>query len=195
MPNEARFCQGRSVRYVLADALRRRLTTWILVGSSRHFAALFHNDPVHSMRNRVPIAVLLATFFVASPALAQQKTITGRVTTEQGSPMAGASVVVKGTRTGTMTNTQGAYTIRADVGQTLQFRYLGTAPEERIVGAVDVIDVQLNRVPTSMNAVVVTALGQEAQVRTLGAAQQTIGGTTVAEAQRDNFVNSLEGRV
>lgn len=147
------------------------------------------------MRNRVPIAVLLATFLVATPALAQQKTITGKVTTEQGTPMNGASVVVKGTRTGTTTNAQGAYTVRADVGQTLQFRYLGTAPEERIVGAADVIDVQLNRVPTSLNAVVVTALGQEAQVRTLGAAQQTVVGTQVAEAQRDNFVNSLEGRV
>jgi TonB-linked SusC/RagA family outer membrane protein len=147
------------------------------------------------MRNRVPIAVLLATFLVATPALAQQKTITGKVTTEQGAPMSGASVVVKGTRAGTTTNAQGAYIVRADVGQTLQFRYIGTAPQERIVGAEDVIDVQLTRVPTSLNAVVVTALGQEAQVRTLGAAQQTVVGTQVAEAQRDNFVNSLEGRV
>jgi TonB-linked SusC/RagA family outer membrane protein len=147
------------------------------------------------MKKRVPLSALLGTFLFATQALAQQKTITGKVTTEAGTPLTGASVVVKGTRTGTMTNAQGAYTIRADVGQTLQYRYIGTTPVERLVGAADVIDVQLNRVPTSLNAVVVTALGQEAQVRTLGAAQQTISGTTVAEAQRDNFVNSLEGKV
>jgi TonB-linked SusC/RagA family outer membrane protein len=147
------------------------------------------------MKNRVPLTALLGIFLFAAPASAQQKTVTGKVTTEQGAPLVGASVVVKGTRTGTVTNPQGAYTVRADVGQVLQFRYIGTAPQERVVGTEDVIDVQLNRVATSLNAVVVTALGQEAQVRTLGAAQQTVVGTQVAEAQRDNFVNSLEGRV
>jgi TonB-linked SusC/RagA family outer membrane protein len=147
------------------------------------------------MKTRVPVTALLGILLVSAPALAQQKTITGKVTTEQGSPLPGASVVVKGTRVGTTTNLQGAYTIRADVGQTLQFRYLGTSPEERVVGAADVIDVQLTHVATSLNAVVVTALGQTAQVRTLGAAQQTVGGQQIVEAQRDNFVNSLEGRV
>jgi len=147
------------------------------------------------MKNRVPLAALLGLFLCATPALAQQKTITGKVTTEQGTPLAGASVVLKGTRFGTTTNTQGAYSIRADVGQVLQYRYIGTAPQERTVGAESVIDVTLNRVATSLDQVVVTALGQEAQVRTLGAAQQTVQGTVLAEANRDNFVNALEGRV
>jgi TonB-linked SusC/RagA family outer membrane protein len=147
------------------------------------------------MKIRVSLTALLATFLCAAQAVAQQKTITGKVTTEVGTPLSGASVVVKGTRTGTTTNAQGNYTVRADVGQTLQFRYIGTAPEERVVGAADVIDVQLTRVATSLNTVVVTALGQTAELRTLGAAQQTVQGTTIAAAQRDNFVNSLEGRV
>src|SRR5690348_11360159 len=128
------------------------------------------------MRNRVPLAALLGVFLCATPALAQ-KTITGKVTTEAGTPLAGASVVVRGTRFGTTTNSQGAYSIRADVGQVLQYRYIGTAPQERTVGADNVIDVTLNRVATSLDQVVVTALGQEAQVRTLGAAQQTVQGT------------------
>jgi TonB-linked SusC/RagA family outer membrane protein len=147
------------------------------------------------MMKRVPLAALTGIFLFSAPALAQQKTITGKVTTEQGAPLAGASVVVKGTRTGTVTNTQGTYSVHADVGQVLQFRYIGTAPEERVVGTTDVIDVQLNRVATNLNAVVVTALGQEAEVRTLGYAQQPIVGSTVAASQRDNFVNSLQGRV
>lgn len=147
------------------------------------------------MKKRVALAALMGIFLVAAPAHAQQKTITGRVTAEGGNPLPGAQVVVKGTRTGTTTNTQGSYTLRADVGQTLVFRYIGTAPEERVVGATDVIDVQLNHVATNLDAVVVTALGQEAQVRTLGAAQQTVQGNVLAQAQRDNFVNSLEGRV
>ena len=147
------------------------------------------------MKTRVPLTALLGIFLFAAQAVAQQKTITGKVTTEQGSPLPGASVVIKGTRFGTTTNFQGAYTIRAEVGQTLQFRYIGTTPEERVVGSADVIDVQLTHVATSLNAVVITALGQQAQVRSLGAAQQTVGGQQIVEAQRDNFVNALEGRV
>lgn len=147
------------------------------------------------MKKTVPLTALLGLFLFAGNATAQQKTITGRVTTEVGSPIVGASVIIKGTRNGAITNGQGTYTLSANVGQTLQFRFIGTVPQERIVGAENVIDVQLERIPTNLNAVVVTALGQEAQVRTLGAAQQTVVGTTIAESQRDNFVNSLEGRI
>src|SRR5690349_9139936 len=114
------------------------------------------------MKKRVALTAMVGMFLFAAQAPAQQKTITGKVTTEQGLPLSGASVVIKGTRNGTQTNTQGAYTVRADVGQVLQFRYIGTAPEERIVSTEDVIDVQLKRVATSLNAVVVTALGQTA---------------------------------
>jgi TonB-linked SusC/RagA family outer membrane protein len=147
------------------------------------------------MTIRGSLTALLGVFLFATQALAQQKTVTGTVTTEAGTPLAGASIVVEGTRTGATSNSQGAYSIRAEVGQVLQFRYLGTTPVERTVGAEDVINVQLARVPTSLNAVVVTALGQTAELRTLGAAQQTVGGQQIAEAQRSNFVNSLEGRV
>lgn len=147
------------------------------------------------MKIKVPIMASLGIFLFAAQALAQQKTITGHVTSEQGSPLAGASVVVKGTRTGTVTNGEGRYTIRATVGEVLQFRYIGTAPVERTVGEANVIDVQLARVATSLDVVVVTALGQTAQLRTLGAAQQSVGGSTLAQSQRDNLVNALEGRV
>src|SRR5205085_4518823 len=47
----------------------------------------------------------------------------------------------------------------------------------------------------SLDAVVVTALGQTAAQRALGTAQQTVRGQDVAEAQRENFVNSLQGRI
>ncbi len=141
------------------------------------------------------VLVLLGLFLCAPQAFAQQKTVTGRVTTEQGAPLQGASVVIRGTTTGTFTNAVGNYSIRAAAGQVLQYRFLGTAPVERTVGAADVMDVTLRRVAMNLDAVVVTALGQTAQVRTLGAAQQTLQGSTIAEAQRSNFLNSLEGRV
>jgi TonB-linked SusC/RagA family outer membrane protein len=105
------------------------------------------------------------------------------------------SVLIKGTRLGTSTNNEGRYSIRAEVGQVLVFRQIGTAPEERTVGSADVINVTLKRVATSLDQVVVTALGETAQKRSLGTSQQTISGNAIAGAQQDNFINALQGRV
>ncbi|HEY9225994.1 MAG TPA: SusC/RagA family TonB-linked outer membrane protein [Gemmatimonadaceae bacterium] len=146
------------------------------------------------MKKRI-LMVLTGLFLSTAQALAQQKTVTGRVTSEQGNALPGVSVVIRGTNTGTSTNTEGSYSIRAAAGQVLQFRLIGNAPEERTVGAENVINVQLRRVATSLDAVVVTALGQTTAQRALGTAQQTVQGTEVAEAQRMNFVNALQGRV
>ncbi|HEX6533653.1 MAG TPA: SusC/RagA family TonB-linked outer membrane protein [Gemmatimonadaceae bacterium] len=146
------------------------------------------------MKTRV-LTVLLGILLSAAQAGAQQKTVTGRVTDEQGTPLSGASVVIKGTSLGTATSDAGHYSIRAAAGQVLQFRYLGTTPEERVVGADSVINVQLHRTPTSLNAMVVTALGQSAMERSLGVAQQTVSGAHIAESNRENFVDALQGRV
>src|SRR5436190_4024886 len=141
------------------------------------------------------VLVLMISFLVAPPLFAQQKTITGRVTSEQGASLSGVTVSVKGTGNTTSTNTQGDYSIAAAAGQTLQFRLIGTGLVERAVGSEDVINVQLRRVALDLNAVVVTALGETAAQRSLGTAQQTLRGTEIAETQRPNFINALAGRI
>ena len=146
------------------------------------------------MKTRIAM-ILMGSILVSAPAVAQQKTVTGRVSDEQGAPLPAASVVIKGTRTGTLSNAGGNYTIRASAGEVLQFKFIGTVPAERVVGADNVINVQLRRTPTSLDAVVVTALGQTTEQRALGTAQQTVQGTDIAGTQRENFINSLQGRV
>ncbi len=139
--------------------------------------------------------VLMGITLFAAQAFAQQKTVTGKVTGDVGAPLSGASVVIKGTRFGTLTNNDGNYSIRAEAGQVLQFRLIGNAMEERTVGAADVINVTLKKVATSLNAMVVTALGQSTQKRSLGTAQQSIDGVEIAQTNRENFINALQGRV
>ena len=139
--------------------------------------------------------MLLAVFAVAPPLLAQQKSVTGRVTAEGGLPVPDVTVYVRGTNIGTHTTLEGRYAIRAEPGQVLIFRTIGFAPEERTVGDADVINVDLRKVATKLDEVVVTALGQTATVRELGTAQQTVKGAEIAQSQRTNFVNALQGRV
>src|SRR6266550_1493386 len=141
------------------------------------------------------LLVLLGLVVVAAPAFAQQRTITGRVTSEQGAPLSGVSVTVKGTTTSTATTPRGDYPIAATAGQVLQFRLIGTALAERSVSTEDVINVQLRRVALDLDAVVVTALGENASARSLGTAQQSVRGAEIAQTQRENFFNALSGRV
>jgi TonB-linked SusC/RagA family outer membrane protein len=147
------------------------------------------------MKTRVLTALMGLLLCAAAPAAAQEKTVTGRVTDEQGTPLPGASVVIRGTTNGTITGGEGNYSIRVSPGQVLQYRMIGTSPTERTVGADNVINVQLRRVATSLDAVVVTALGQSEQQRALGTAVQVVKGAEVAQTQRENFVNALAGRV
>lgn len=146
------------------------------------------------MKKRV-LMVLMGILFAGAQAGAQQGTVTGTVTDEQGAPLGGVSIVIKGTTTGTLTSNRGSYSIRVATGQVLQFKFIGTAPAERVVGAQSVINVQLRRVAASLDAVVVTALGQTASQRELGTAQQTVQGADIAQTQRENFINALQGRV
>src|SRR3989441_3001402 len=141
------------------------------------------------------LLVSLGVFLFGAQAFAQQRTITGKVTSEQGTPLAGVTVVVKGTNAATSTGNQGDYSIAAEAGQILQFRLIGTALVERAVGTEDVINVQLRRVALDLDAVVVTALGETASQRSLGTAQQSVRGAEIAETQRENFFNALSGRV
>src|SRR5437773_12468381 len=122
------------------------------------------------------VVVLVGLSLVAPQAVSQQKTVTGKVTSEQGAPLSGVSVVIKGTNTRTSSNNEGNYSIRAAAGQVLQFRFIGTGLVERTIGADDVINVEVRQVAMDLDAVVVTALGQTTAQRALGTAQQTVRG-------------------
>lgn len=146
------------------------------------------------MKNRV-LTVLIGLFLCAGPALAQQRTITGRVTSDQGTPLSGVQIVIKGTGQGTLTNAEGRYSIRAAAGQVLQFNYIGTGTVDRPIADADVINVELKMAAINLEAVEVTAMGQTQSRRSLGSSQQTVSGTEIAQTQKENWANSLQGRV
>jgi TonB-linked SusC/RagA family outer membrane protein len=121
--------------------------------------------------------------------------ITGKVTSaEDGTPIPGASVIVKGTTRGTNTEPDGSFRIQAAKGQTLRVSFIGTKTIEVPVGA-SVMNVQLTAEAGTLNEVVVTALGIKQEKRALGYAIQEVKGTDIADTQRDNFLNALNGRI
>ena len=141
------------------------------------------------------LMVFLGLLLTAYPADAQERQISGRVTNDQGGPLSGVQIVIRGTGRGTLTNAEGRYAIRAATGQVLQFSFVGTAQVERTIGTADVINVELKTTAISLDAVEVTAMGQTSARRALGSSQQTVGGVEIAQTQKENWANALQGRV
>lgn len=108
------------------------------------------------MKNYV---VYLFLIFGISLTNAQQKEITGTVTDETKQGLPGVSILVKGTSNGTNTDFDGKYSIKAKVGQTLVFNYLGYKPISKTVGKSSIINVQLVEDYNSLVEVVVLGYG------------------------------------
>jgi ferric enterobactin receptor len=142
------------------------------------------------------LMLFLGTFLFAIQVMAQQLTISGKITSaEDGLPIPGASVKIKGTNTAVQTSTTGIYSIKANVGDVLQFVYLGTVTQEKTVSSGAAINVALASGSNALNEVVVTAFGIERNKKALGYGAQTVKGEEIANTQRDNFINALQGRI
>jgi TonB-linked SusC/RagA family outer membrane protein len=141
---------------------------------------------------------LLACAFIASAftVVAQQRTVSGRVTAaDDGSPLPGVSVVVKGTTDGTSTDSNGNYTLAVADGATLVFTFIGLASQEIVVGARTTIDVSLSTDVTQLSEVVVTALGLEKQSKAVGFSLKEIKAEELTVGRTTNVVNALSGKV
>lgn len=126
---------------------------------------------------------------------AQERTITGTVVDEDGLPLPGVTVLIKGTNQGTQTDFDGNYSIPANQGDVLVYSFVGMKTSEYTVANNDTIDVTLTTDSAQLDAVVVTALGIEREKKSLGYATQEVDGSEVSDVPTQNFVNSLSGKV
>jgi len=150
------------------------------------------------MRKILRLLVALSMIIlVLPPALhAQQKTLTGTVISEDNkTPLSGVTVRVKGTRRITQTDANGKFTIEVNAGETLEFSHVGYQPMDFKPGQGNAVSINLKTAEGTMAEVVVTAMDIKRNPRELGYSVQTVKGSDIAETQRENFVNSLEGRV
>ena len=142
------------------------------------------------------LLLLFGMFFLIGFVNAQEKTITGTVTSiEDGLPLPGVSVKIKGSSIGTQTDVSGKYSIRAKAGDVLVFSFLGTLNQEKTVGVANQINVVLKQDAKALGEVVVLGFGQSALKKDLVTATQTVQGKDIADTQRENFLNALQGRV
>ncbi|WP_420147742.1 SusC/RagA family TonB-linked outer membrane protein [Spirosoma sp.] len=130
-----------------------------------------------------------------SLAYAQDRTVTGKVTTaEDGNALPGANVQIKGTTKGTNSDAQGNYSISVPNGASLIFSFIGVESREIPVGSQTTINVALKADTKQLNEVVVTALGSQREKRTLGYSVSNIEGEALTRSGEPNVIQGLAAK-
>lgn len=129
-------------------------------------------------------------------SISQERNITGTITDSQGEPIIGASILIKGTDRGTITNLDGQYTIPVmDNDQTLVFSYIGYQTQEINIGSQSMINVTMLEDTQLIDEVVVTALGIKRAQKALSYNVTQVDAESALAIKDANFINSLSGKV
>lgn len=121
--------------------------------------------------------------------------LNGRVYNTQKQPLAGTSVQIKGTQTGTRTDQTGSFSISAAANSILVFSQVGYHKKEFSFNRDSSPEIILSAVSNELDEVVVTALDIKKEERKIGYSIATITGNSLTKARESNMAYALEGRV
>ncbi len=139
--------------------------------------------------------VLLTTAMLLVAVLFAQRTITGRVTDENGNPVVNGSVTIKETGIGVTTDGSGNFSIQVDArARTLVFSYVGKTPVEEAIGSSNVINASLRSNTISESEVVVVAYGTQVKKKTTGSIAR-VGSEELENRPFSSVDRMLQGRV
>ncbi|MFV7234995.1 SusC/RagA family TonB-linked outer membrane protein [Flavobacterium sp. ZB4R12] len=138
--------------------------------------------------------LVLLVVLVAQLTFAQERAVSGTVSDNAGLPLPGVSVLVKGTKSGTQTDFDGKYSIKATSSQVLIFSYIGMKTQE-VMASSSTVNVKLTGDALELEGVIVTALGIKRSEKAIGYAAQSVKGEALTEARESNLVNALSGKI
>ena len=143
----------------------------------------------------VPAGMTSSDSMSGFTAQAQNNKVTGVVRDTNGDPLIGATVMVKGTNRGTATDIDGRYSIAATPGSTLMISYIGSKPMEvKVTG--NNMDITMSEAGnTTLDEVVVTALGIKKDRKSLGYAIDDLKAEELMRNKTANAINSLSGKI
>lgn len=143
------------------------------------------------------VSMLLVCSFLTT-AWAQERRVTGKVTSaEEGSPLPGVSVIVKGSKRGTITDGAGIYSLSvpSEKGTTLVFSFVGTVNQEIVLGNESTLDVSLASDSKLLTEVVVTGSGVATSKAKLGIAVESVSGKDLPQTPTASIDQALIGKI
>jgi TonB-linked SusC/RagA family outer membrane protein len=129
-------------------------------------------------------------------ALAQERTINGKVSsTDDGAPLPGVTVRIKGSNTGTVTGLDGKYSLSVPAGKSvLVFSFVGYVEQEVSIGNKQVVTVSLQSDKRALDEVVVVGYGTR-QIKDLTGSQSSVKGNRLAAEPIPSFDQALSGKM
>lgn len=170
-------CKKQQTQSVLTRCCAGLLIGFCVWGTSSYPLPVYASDAVVSIEEQQQQAVR----------------ITGKVTDENGEPVIGASVVVKGTSTGTVTNLEGNYSITVAKGQTLEFSFIGMKPIAVKIADKKVVNITLQDNAVALDEVV--AIGYASMKRSdLTGAVTSVSSEMISQMNPTSIDQVLQGR-
>jgi TonB-linked SusC/RagA family outer membrane protein len=146
-------------------------------------------DVVYTITDR---KIILAPSFLAEDAQ-QQRSVSGKVTDSGGQPLPGATVVVKGTTQGTVTNADGEYSLsNIPDDATLVFSFVGMRTQEVVVGSQASINVRMEEETIGIEEVVAVGYGTQKKIDVVGS-MASISGDEISRVKVSNIAQNLQG--
>ena len=139
-------------------------------------------------------SVLLFLAMGIGVASAQDSKITGKVIDENGEPVIGASIVVRGTTVGTVSDIDGNFTLEVPAdGKHLMISYIGMRTQQ--VDIAPNVTVRLLNDTQNLDEVVVTAMGISKEKKALGYAVQDVKSEELTQAANTSLASAMQGKV
>ncbi|HEX7845093.1 MAG TPA: SusC/RagA family TonB-linked outer membrane protein, partial [Chitinophagaceae bacterium] len=140
------------------------------------------------------LLLTLTAFLLFAGALLAQKTVTGKVTDDKGNPIPNASVIVKGTTTGTVTKADGTYSLTVPASaKAIIVSAVDMSTMEQIIGTRSEVDFTLNSEDKIVSEVVVVGYGTQRKKESTGNVS-TVKGSAVAQKPVQSFESALAGK-
>lgn len=145
------------------------------------------------MEKRLQKVLTLLLVLVVQLSFAQEKTVTGTVTDNEGLPLPGVNILVQGTAIGTLTDLDGNYSLQVSDGAVLLFSYIGFVTVEHPVAGESVIDVVLQEDAASLDEVVVVGYGTQSRRKTTDNVA-SLSSEQISEVPTPSLQNALSGK-
>jgi len=149
------------------------------------------------MKRKLLNCMLFLSLFAVLSATAQEKTVTGTVTSkEDGMPLPGVSVKLKGEKKGTSTDVDGKYTVRVSSGKILEFSFIGYLIDEKLVGNDNVINVVLTADSKVLEEVTITmAYGAQQTKRSQTGSIGVVSAEDLEQSPFTSVDKALQGKI
>ena len=148
------------------------------------------------MKRRIFRMLLLGMCFLFAVNTFAQAKVSGVVKSSSGELLPGATIVVKGTTNGVVTNVDGQYTITDPNAQsTLVVSYIGMETQQIAVNSKTKLDITLVSVSIGMDEVVVTAMGITKAKKSLAYSDSEVKSEDLVKGGQTNVMKSLDGKV